>query len=180
MLPKSPSKSELRVRFADIINSIDTIQRSKSIIKSLLINDYFINSKNILLFASTESEADLWPLINTISTYKDKVFYFPFVDSMEIGIVKNIGDFTEGLHKISTPKLTSIFPKEGLDLAIIPGLSFDKNGYRLGHGSGWYDRFLTTHNGLIKHTIGLCFKEQLYTPLPHDNFDIKVDQVISD
>jgi 5-formyltetrahydrofolate cyclo-ligase len=180
MPPRSLSKSELRVRFANIVNSLDSQKRSISILNSLLNSKLFLNSKTMMLFASTKSEVNMWPLINSISRYTDKTFYFPFVDLLEVGIVKTIEDFTLGQHSISIPKIASIFPKEGLDLAIIPGLSFDSDGFRLGHGSGWYDKFLNQYKDHIKHTIGLCFKEQLYPSLPHDDFDVKVDQVISD
>jgi 5-formyltetrahydrofolate cyclo-ligase len=64
-----------------------------------------------------------------------------------------------------------------IDCVCVPGLAFDAKGYRLGHGQGFYDRFL----GQIPHTykIGVCFKYHLREELPREDHDIKVDRVIS-
>ena len=58
----------------------------------------------------------------------------------------------------------------------MPGMSFDKDGNRLGRGKGYYDRFLT----LLPHTylIGVCFDFQLSDEVPHTDYDIRMNEVI--
>ena len=65
--------------------------------------------------------------------------------------------------------------KEEIDLCIVPGLSFDKNGFRLGYGGGYYDRFLENTN---MYAIGICFKELVADKLPREENDISVNEVI--
>lgn len=51
------------------------------------------------------------------------------------------------------------FPTEKYDAVIVPLLGFNQNGYRLGHGGGWYDRFLKTQPQALK--IGIGYKNTL-------------------
>ena len=64
-----------------------------------------------------------------------------------------------------------------LDLIILPGVGFDKDGNRLGRGKGWYDKFVGML-GYRPFLIGVCFKEQIIEDIPHENFDIQVNEVV--
>jgi 5-formyltetrahydrofolate cyclo-ligase len=64
-----------------------------------------------------------------------------------------------------------------IDVALVPGLAFDAQGYRIGYGKGYYDRLLAdAPAGLL--TIGLCFKEVYYPEIAHDAYDIPVRRVV--
>lgn len=62
-------------------------------------------------------------------------------------------------------------------LCIVPGLSFDAEGYRLGYGKGYYDRFLAKFNG---DTVGLCYSSCIKWKLPHGYYDRPVDMIVTD
>lgn len=63
-------------------------------------------------------------------------------------------------------------------VALVPGYTFDREGYRLGYGGGFYDVFLPTFGGT---SLGLCRQVQFSEdPLPHHDADIPVDHVICD
>ena len=64
----------------------------------------------------------------------------------------------------------------GIDLVIVPGVAFTADGRRLGHGKGYYDRFLV---GTTAHTVGACFAEQLVDELPVEPHDVRLDRVLS-
>ena len=66
---------------------------------------------------------------------------------------------------------------EEVDLMVVPGLAFDKSGHRLGHGGGYYDRFLEKAPPTI-FTVGLAFDFQIMDELPRHDTDIPVDKVI--
>lgn len=66
---------------------------------------------------------------------------------------------------------------EQLNGFIIPGIAYDKQGYRLGRGKGFYDRAL---NGYQGQKIGVCFNVSLCEELPHEEHDIKCEQVVTD
>ena len=63
-------------------------------------------------------------------------------------------------------------------ICIVPALLVDKKGYRLGYGAGFYDRFLSTYSG---KKICLAYQQNLSkTMLPHTEFDVPVDMVITE
>ncbi|KAM8780620.1 5-formyltetrahydrofolate cyclo-ligase-like isoform 3-T3 [Rhynchonycteris naso] len=68
----------------------------------------------------------------------------------------------------------------GLDLILLPGLGFDKEGNRLGRGRGYYDTYLQRceHQHAKPYTIALAFKEQICLQVPVDKNDMKVDEVL--
>lgn len=55
--------------------------------------------------------------------------------------------------------------------------SYDKDGYRLGFGMGFYDRFLADYNGM---KLGLCYDNCMSESFCHDGYDISVDKVFTD
>lgn len=66
--------------------------------------------------------------------------------------------------------------KEELDALIVPGLAFTKEGYRLGFGGGYYDRFLSNYRG---DTLALTYELQLMDELPIEVHDLAVGKLIT-
>jgi 5-formyltetrahydrofolate cyclo-ligase len=64
-----------------------------------------------------------------------------------------------------------------IDLLLVPGIAFDKKGYRLGYGKGYYDRLLS---GKRTFSIGLAYSFQLLENLPHDRYDKRLDAIASE
>lgn len=76
---------------------------------------------------------------------------------------------------------SGLFVVGGLDLVVVPGVAFTAEGYRLGHGRGYYDQYLTKlRKAQTKPvvTIGMAFTEQIVEDLPVDNHDVKLDYVL--
>ena len=65
---------------------------------------------------------------------------------------------------------------EALNLVIVPGLGFDREGGRLGRGGGYFDRFLEKAAGAYK--IGLAFECQMVDRIPREGNDILMDEVL--
>lgn len=85
-----------------------------------------------------------------------------------------------GLNKygIPEPEDNQIMPPEIIDLALIPLLCFDKQGYRVGYGKGFYDRFLTqTNSEIIK--IGLSYFEPIDKIADSSNFDVTLNYCVT-
>lgn len=72
---------------------------------------------------------------------------------------------------------TDAVSKEEIDLVIVPGLLYNRAGYRVGFGGGYYDRFLKDYRG---YTISLAFSFQLIDHLPHEEYDIPVGKMITE
>ncbi|MGX7023346.1 5-formyltetrahydrofolate cyclo-ligase [Vagococcus hydrophili] len=68
------------------------------------------------------------------------------------------------------------FEKEQIDLLIVPGVAFSKEGYRVGFGGGFYDRYLPDFKG---QTYSLVFKEQTGYDWQPSQYDIPVKEMIT-
>ncbi|MGI6086240.1 MAG: 5-formyltetrahydrofolate cyclo-ligase [Acetivibrionales bacterium] len=100
---------------------------------------------------------------------------------MEPRIVRNIN---QGLLKNSFGILEPAISHEladyyEIDLILVPGLAFDKSGNRIGHGNGYYDRFLSR---CPKSTlfIGVAFSFQVFDSIPFDKHDVKLHSLITE
>lgn len=84
----------------------------------------------------------------------------------------------ESFYSLKEPitTLTPFVEKEQIDLLIVPGLIFDKQGFRIGFGGGYYDRYL---DGYHKNTVALAFDFQLVDEIPNEAFDIPVKKIIT-
>ena len=67
--------------------------------------------------------------------------------------------------------------REEIDLVLVPGLCYDRQGYRLGFGGGYYDRWLAGFPGL---RVGLCREAVLQDRLPVEHHDLPVDLVVTE
>jgi len=89
-------------------------------------------------------------------------------------------DFEVGQYKIRQPVIGRSRALATLDLRaiIVPALAFDRRGFRLGRGQGYYDRFLQHYNGL---KIGVALSAQISNDdLPRDEHDVAMDIVITE
>ena len=125
-----------------------------------------------MLFYPTEFEIDLRELFND-----NKNFYLPKVNGDELLVCPYINDLKKSYLGIYEPCSKPV-SAEILDLVIVPALMCDKNGYRLGYGGGFYDRFISKYGKNFK-TICAVPKELFTQNLPHDENDQKVDFVIA-
>ena len=85
-------------------------------------------------------------------------------------------DLQPGAYHIMEPTGQLFTDYKQIDIAIIPGMAFDREGHRLGRGKGYYDRFLTLIPDAYK--IGMCFPWQMADNVPCAPHDIKMDAVI--
>ena len=109
------------------------------------------------------------------------------VDAMEARRIKSFDDLTAGAYGIPEPKEdTEVVPPQKIDLIILPCLSCDRNCNRIGHGAGYYDKYLTKVNkedGLFKKkcfTMALCYEEALADEIPVEEHDMPVDAVVTE
>lgn len=69
-----------------------------------------------------------------------------------------------------------VCPPDAIDLILCPGLAFDAQGWRLGFGAGYYDRFLPQSSAIA---AGFCYLQQLITHVPHQSEDIPMHYLIT-
>lgn len=172
-------KEMLRKKFLNMrlkLNSEDVNLRSKKVLQNLATIESFILAKNVLIYYPFKNEVNVLILL---TEYLDKNFYFPVVDfeNKQLKVRKYTGVFCENRYGIKEPVDTSDNSKDIIDFVIVPGIVFDKNGYRIGYGGGYYDRFLSSFSN---PTCGVCFDEQIVDELPRCDYDVKLNYIVSD
>lgn len=108
-----------------------------------------------------------------------KTILLPRVTSetdMELRLYTGPDDLSCGAFGIMEPCGALFTDYSRIDLAVIPGMAFDRHGHRLGRGRGYYDRFLPLLPRAYK--IGVCFPFQLVDAVPTDPTDVIMDEII--
>lgn len=75
------------------------------------------------------------------------------------------------------PSNTPQIPVSEVDAAVLPALAFDRTGFRLGYGGGFYDRFLAGFSG---PTIGVTHSALLLDELPHEAHDVPLHWLVTE
>jgi 5-formyltetrahydrofolate cyclo-ligase len=88
-------------------------------------------------------------------------------------------DLVPGLAGIPEPKRTcpAIAGREA-DVVVVPGVAFDEEGWRIGAGAGFYDRFLAKIPRVPR--IGLAFEAQIVPGVPHNDLDERLDMIVTE
>jgi 5-formyltetrahydrofolate cyclo-ligase len=162
----------------------------------ILLQENMIGEDELLLgFAPIRKEVDLLPLYRQLS--ESVRMALPRVERSTLGLygvedrsrlVRSLEDdqpaegFNRGEHEIIEPdpeRSTEVVPSQ-LDSILVPGLVFDREGRRIGYGSGYYDRLLSTVPDRTGR-IGVCFEEQVVrNELPEEPHDERVDHVVTE
>lgn len=102
-------------------------------------------------------------------------YYLPKVAGEGL-TVHPLGPLVPGPFGLLEPTTQKVDPQV-LDLVVVPGLAFDLEGYRLGHGKGYYDRFLAT---VRAEKLGVIPKALLFPRLPRDPWDVPVNALATE
>ena len=102
-------------------------------------------------------------------------------ETYELAKVKSLSDadLRRGPMNILEPAEADIVKPAKVEVWIIPGLAFTKDGKRLGYGGGWYDRLLASASKSARK-IGVAHEFQFVENLPHEPHDIQMDGIVTD
>ena len=138
------------------------------------------SARTIMLYLPLSDEIDCLPIAR--QAWQDgKIVLVPKVDWGEHQMIAVRMDSLAqakptGKHGLREVDRSDAWPIEQIDLAIVPGLAFDRKGNRLGRGGGFYDRFLASSN-LKAVTCGVAFDCQVLETLPVHAHDRPVDML---
>jgi 5-formyltetrahydrofolate cyclo-ligase len=152
----------------------------------LRLDQRFRSAREALLYMPFRNELDVRPLLAELWARGARVLLPRCLPGrpgeMELACVTCLDEIRPGMHSIPEPDpdrcrvLDAFRP----DLALVPGVAFDRRGFRLGFGGGYYDRILT-HPGLRDTAlIGMAFAFQVVDELPVEPWDRRVHAICTE
>jgi 5-formyltetrahydrofolate cyclo-ligase len=179
-------KRQLRKLFKKKRSAIaddDRQQWNAQLYERLTTQPFFLEAANLFIFVSFRTEIDTHAIIKRALLLEKNVFVPRTKDAdgnMEAIQIESLEQLTTARMGLPEPELR-LPPTAApiFDLILVPGLAFDRHGYRLGYGGGYYDKFLSKlpQHGL---TLGLAYHIQLTDNLPFDAHDQKLDGVVTE
>ncbi len=155
--------------------------RSEAICGCVIATPAFLRARAIHCYLSIRSEVDTYSLI-AVALTQGKAVAVPVVDPsrrMSHSWITEIdpADFTEGPLGTLTPRIIRPASPGDWDLTIVPMLGFDRGGYRIGYGMGYYDRLLAAAPTIA---FGVAFSTQEFAALPRDPHDLPMDFIATE
>ena len=172
-----PTKAELRKLVKTRIKNMTEEEKKKEsedVMMKLENTQQFKSAKTILLFHSLPDEVCTHELIEKYAS-KKKIL-LPVIDGEKWHIREYKGDLKTGEYNIQEPTGVNYYDYGSIDLVVVPGVCFDKDKGRVGRGKGYYDRILKE---IKAFKIGICFDCQLLSKVPAEEWDVKMDQVMT-
>lgn len=176
-------KKSFRKRYREIRDQMPESIRQK---ENKAISHYFCGmslyqkSQKIFTYYSVGSEVDTRRIIAQAFADEKRIF-LPVCgekNSLRLYEIRHPEDLMPGAYGIPIPtNCSEPFQPFEVDLSIVPGLCFDAEGYRVGYGGGYYDRFLPQ----IKENtaVGLCYFSSLVPKVPRNIYDRKCDWIVT-
>ena len=178
------SKKEIRNRMKEQLSILgkEQYQLYSTEIENLFFRDSIVQNSSVIgLTISTFPEVHtkeiiqrLWDMGKSVvvpkCSPKDRSMNFYMIESFEqLEVV-----YMQLLEP--NPLKTSLVQPSDIDLLVVPGIVYNKSGYRIGYGGGYYDRFLKSY---MNHTMSLAFECQLSDEVIPESFDLPVEKIIT-
>ena len=138
-------------------------------------------ARTVMLFAPMPEEPDVWPLADRVLK-EGRMLALPRFDvargEYQAAVVRNLArEVIRGSFGIREPASECpVWPVNELDFVLVPGLSFDARGRRLGRGKGYYDRLLGSVGGTA---CGVAMDWQVLPDIPVEPHDRGVDCILT-
>lgn len=180
---ENQSKAEIRKQLLFTRKHIvKKYEKDRQIVSTLIELDEFKSCKLILAYMALDDEVNIDSMIE-YAVLSHKSIAVPFcVDkngTMDFYYINSLDDLVLGSFGIREPDVQKC--KKVTDFSdsilLVPAISFDTNGYRLGYGKGYYDRFMQNYS---HKSIGLCYNSLIRNELPINKYDESVDYIITD
>ena len=180
------SKSQIRRAILDLRRAMlpeEVAERSAAIRRNLARFASFRAASTFLCYiASKDNEVDTRPLIEDLLARHSTVLV-PIVEPGGVltwSRLESLADVRPARFGILEPKPECVrpgpVPNEDA-VALVPGIAFTREGYRIGYGGGYYDRFLASFKGTA---VGLAFDLQIVPSFHHEPHDIPVAAVVTE
>ncbi|KAG7173031.1 5-formyltetrahydrofolate cyclo-ligase-like [Homarus americanus] len=189
------AKAALRKELKAKLNSLSSEEKARQSVivqQKTLQHELYKRSQRVSIFLSMNDEIQTEPILRHaletgktcfIPRYDSKSTY---MDMVRVNSWEEYESLPVTKWQIKQPPLDKQCDKAlssgGLDLILIPGLAFSKEGHRMGRGRGYYDTYLTKCRELQNQppsTVALAFKEQILPEIPTEDTDMPIDIILT-
>ncbi len=181
------TKQDIRKRIMCVRENLTEKERetcSEKITEQVVSHPLFVQAEEIWCYVSCGTEVDTKQILS-VAWNTGKRIAVPKVTgrrSMEFYYIGSFEELTTGAFGILEPKegkqQADCFQKTGHILMLVPGISFDPEGRRIGYGGGFYDTYLQKMEG--GHRFGLAFEAQMTKQIPSEAHDIRMEYIITE
>lgn len=162
------------------INDSERQEFDRCIFVSFVNSNFFKNFEIFLIYISFNNEVQTLDLIRFMLDNNKKVAV-PFCNdkTMDFYFINSFDELVDGKYGIRSVDVEKSVKVVNFDnaLCIVPAVSFDNNGNRLGYGGGYYDRFLSENK---IPSVGFCYQRCICDKLPTEQTDIKINFVLTE
>ena len=178
-------KELIRMKHLQLRNSLskqEAGRKSAEISKKLFSLPEFEESKVVMFYVSFENEVATPNMIEKALELGKKVcvpISKPKEKGVVAGFIKSLSDLEKKPNGLMEPKKVVVCDPKEIDLIVVPGVVFDKEGYRIGYGGGFYDKLIRQVPRKTK-AIGLCFEQNVEKRLPRQSHDAKMNKIVTE
>ena len=179
----SPTKAALRRELLARRKGLAQRQeKDEKLRKTLWSWPCYETAEKLFLFLSAGSEPDTWTIFARALEQQKEVYLPRCLDGegrMAFFQVTCRDQLEPGRFGIFEPDPQRCSRAQGTEgaLCLVPGIAFDRDGYRLGYGKGYYDRFLADFQGIA---AGMCYGELVLSQLPRGPHDRRVRWLVTE
>ncbi len=176
-MEKEKLRKKLKRQIIPLLESIDRNRTINNQIKNM-VELYH----SCLLYYPLHREVDLMPIGKEVLRQRGKL-YFPVITGENTMDFYQVNDLnTKNWERVRgilqpLPKGEKYQSHSLVDTLFIPGMGFNRLGYRIGYGSGFFDRWLPSFKG---KTYGVCFNTLMTNELIPEKHDVPVDYIITE
>ena len=178
-------KPDIRIQMKDFLATLtpqDRHQRSLAACDLIAGTRAFRQGQLIMIYMSLPSEVETSTL--AVKAWAEgKQIAVPRVDwnrqRMEPVEINSLDIDVTTVKGVREPCEGKVVPLDLIDVVIIPGMAFDRRGFRVGRGRGFYDRFLA-QQAFKGVRCAVCFHEQIIDHVPTETHDIPMDLIVTD
>lgn len=177
-MPKRQLRKNL-LNQRQLIGNAECVQRSRLVQRQLLAREEYQSAELLALYAPIRNEVRTAEIFSAARVAGKKVCFPRVLDhTLEFVEVDGPEMLDSGAFGIDEPTGRNVRAVAEIDLMVVPGVGFDRCGYRLGYGQGYYDRAVSS--GRPKVMAGLAYDFQVVDALPKEDHDVCLDLLIMD
>jgi 5-formyltetrahydrofolate cyclo-ligase len=165
------------------IPTAESATAAEQVCRALLAEFDFVSGQRVGLYAALPDEVPTRPLFDALAGLGVACLFPRVLDDRRLvfGRVERWDEMRVGVFGVLAPAETApAISFEAGDLVLVPGLAFDRQGARLGHGAGCYDRTFPNDGGPAVRLCGVAYEVQIEDSIPTASHDRVMDAIVTE